>query len=179
MTEIESEYGRHKVPDDIQKKIIDDTYLALNIEDIAKEYFKEEKRLKRLIVKNWIVRHCLNAHSILWTEKTRYEQYLEQDRQYIEEIIEHIEDHEDYLLKILEVLDEKNWQEMLKILDFCVLHYVSNYNFIQGKRKSLEHAFAGIEYIDNRNKDTREEFKTWFEQKIEQNKPEKHLEKKP
>ena len=178
MEKIEIEFQKHKVPEDIQSRILDDTYLALNIGDIAKEYFKEEKRVKRLLIRNKFLQQLLNAYGCIGFNVSNHDQCLKEDEEYLTELIEHIEDHEDYLIEILEVLSKDNWQKMLKVLDFSVIHYASNYNYIQGNRKGLEYALSGIQYCDNRNQDTRKEFKEWFQKTMECEKNPKELEKK-
>ena len=178
MTDIEIEFNRHKVPSDIQKKIVNDTCLALNIGDIAKTYFREEKRIKHVLMKQKVIQKILNASGKIGIESSEYDEYFKSDDRLLGELIDHISTHEDYLLVILEELNENNWQRMMKILDFCVLHYASNYNYIQGMRRSLEYTLNGIDYYDNRNEDTREEFKEWFYSVMEQEKTAKKLEKK-
>lgn len=176
MNELEKEYATHFLPDEIRKCLLDGTYLELNIADIQVELAKTSKKIYRDLIKNSIAGKCKKALSIVF-HKEDLERVLESDADYIVELLTHVADTGELLEEIKEVITEDNYMELAKLTDFLVTKYIENFNYLQGRRSILEHSLNGIEFIDNKNEDTREQVKAFVRGKLAEYRSGKHLEK--
>lgn len=177
MEELEQEYLKHEVSESIRKKILDSTYLEMNIDDILLELFRSSKRTYRELIKNEIVAKFQHLLGKVLSSSADLEEFLNQDADYILDLLVLIADNSEIFAEIKDAITEDNYEDLIKLTDFAVEQYINNYNYIQGQRDSLNASLNGIVSIDCRHSDRREITKEFIRAKINEFTSGKYLEK--
>lgn len=168
MKKIEDMYNEHEVPEELKEKIVDPYILVLNIEDVVKRLVKEEGQLLRTRRRNRLAQKIsVFNKDILKTEDEIYT-----------DMIGVIEDNLDLFTEVTEIIDEDNYQENVKLVDFMVTQYLSNKDYYNSRLKGVDYATRGITFIDNRKHNTHKMVKAFVTKKIIDMKAQKLLEKK-
>lgn len=105
-------------------------------------------------------------------EAKRYQK----DNEVLGEIMDFIFDFKNYITKLIKVLNNDNYQEILKFTDFLTDCYNEQITAFERKRAAIELMASGYECIIS-NDDNREAIDELFNQKYSEYKEEKSLEK--
>ena len=167
MPTIEEEYEQYVVDANFQKQIVNAYALAVGMDEVYKGLQKDKRRVIRALVKNMFFQKILFHTRDL----------LEEEQRIFEQMIEHIDENQDLLTPMMELVDEKSFSEVFKMLDFLIEHYHKNKEYYEAQLRTVDEASRGFGYIDNRQQNTREAVKKFLEAKIESMKEQKHLEK--
>ncbi len=168
MKKIEEEYQEHVLPEKVQKYINNPIVLVLNIEDFFRQIRQEESFILRRIRTNHIVEFLL----------PRTKAILQAEEEVLREMLQLIEENLDYFIEITQEINEKNYHEFVKLMDFLVLHYVGNRSYYDAQLESVYQSFQGVDYCDYSQRNTREDIRRLVSQKIGEAKGVKQLEKK-
>lgn len=174
---IEQEYATHIVPKEISDRILDSTYLEINIEDILHELAKNSRKTYMEYLKNRVIYKIIKLTNRITRNNDGFDRILEEDCDYILELLIHIGDNSELFAEIKDAITEENYQELIKLVDFTVKKYDENSKHILGKRKTLITSLKGFS-ITNNSSDSREETKEFVRRKINECIDNKHLEKK-
>ena len=167
MIPIEEEYKQYVVDEKLQKEVINACALAISMDEVYKGLQKDKRRVIRALVKNIILRKiCFQTRDL-----------LDEEARIFEEMIAHVDENQDLLTPMMEVTDDKTFQEVLKMLDFMIEHYNRNKEYYEAQLRAIDEASRGIGYVDNSKENTREAVKSFLEAKLMSMKEQKHLEK--
>ncbi len=168
MIKIEEEYKKHEVPEDLKEKMVDPYVLVLNIEDVVKRLIKEEAQILRTRRRNRLAQKI----SFFNTDILKAEDSVYND------MVKLIDENLDLLTSITELIDEDNYMELVKLVDFMVVQYLSNKEYYKSQLDGIDYATRGITYIDNRKNNNQKLVKAFVMKKIIDMKAQKLLEKK-
>ena len=168
MIKIEEEYIKHEIPEELKEKVIDPYVLVLNIDDVVKRLEKEEAQLLRRRKKN----HIAQKFAFFTTDILRAEDEVYAD------MVDLVDDNLNLLIGITEIIDEDNYLELVKLVDFLVDQYLKNKEYYNSQLKVIDYATKGIVFVDNRKHNTHKMVKAFVTKKIIDMKAQKLLEKK-
>ena len=92
--------------------------------------------------------------------------FYDRDNNYLDQILLMNLIYKNYFEHILLYSDESNLKEMVKLIDFLVLYYGKNIEYIESKRDSLEYELKGFGCINYRDEDYFEVIDEFFINKI-------------
>ena len=168
MKKIEEEYQEYVVSEEIQKRIDSPLVLILNIDDFFKQVRRDEKFISRAIKRNRFVGKVF--------PKTKC--VVDAQEEVLLEMFGLAEENLDYYDNILVEISHDNYQELLKLMDFLITHYMGNRSYYESRLEAIQQSLKGIEFSDYSKRNTREDIQKFFEQKINEIKEKKQLEKK-
>ena len=168
MKTIDEEYQKYAVSEEVQERIDSPVHLILNIGDLMKQIERDERFIARAI----------KIYRLVGRIIPRAKPVLDVQEDVLEEMFQLAEDNLDYYTEIVCEINDKNYKELLKMVDFLVSHYISNRSYYDSRLESIQQAFKGIEFSDYSKRNTREDIQKFFEQKINEIKEKKQLEKK-
>lgn len=174
---LEAEYGKVVVPEVLLKSIKNGRDLSLDIDGILSELARSSKKVYRELLKNYIAKKWKNLVRRLFASDENLDEILEKDADYILELLIHIADNSELFAEIQDSITDENYEEVIRLTEFAVQKYLEQFNYLQGKRKSLEASISGITYIDGKE-DQREAVKEFIRLKINEFTSVKYLEKK-
>ena len=167
MRNIEEEYQKHELPDDIGKTMEDPYYFVLSVDGLMKKMEREEKITARRRGRNRI------SQKIFPSERS----LLQQEEDCLTQMIELLDDDMDLLTQVIETLTKENFHELVKVVDFLVVHYLENKGYIAGRIEALNQSVSGFGYVDCRFENTHPAVKEFLTKKLESMKKAKQLEK--
>ena len=103
--------------------------------------------------------------------------FYDEDNEILDCCLTLIEKQNDYFLTILEIANDNNFKELLKLMDFSVEYYNKHLDYFEMRRDRLEYAYRGITYSNSSYSDNRETFSNFFSQVINSLKQEKSMAK--
>ncbi|MBR3211091.1 MAG: hypothetical protein IKF71_04045 [Bacilli bacterium] len=168
MKSIEEEYDEYAVSDSVKERIDSPLYLILNIEDFFKQVERDETFILRAIRTNHIVGKIL----------PRKKEIFDEQEKVLREMIQLADENLDYYIAIMEEIDDKNYKELLKLMDFLVTHYMGNRSYYDSQLEAIQQAIRGIEFCDYSKRNTRMDIQKLVAKKIGKIKEQKQLEKK-
>ena len=173
MNSIKEQYQNHQVPEDILKTIKDDECAYLNMESATEALYRTGKKVYRQILKNSFLQSLGEiTEPIIHQPDSRI---LIADEKYLNEMLALTEDTICMIQEMMPCINSENYQELVRLLDFIVGQFTSNFQTLGRRRDSLQYAKKGIGYIDGRCDDTREETMEFFKEEIKKYKDEKQL----
>ena len=95
-------------------------------------------------------------------------EFYDEDNSCLDEILLLNLIYENYFKTILLYSDESNVGEMIKLVDFLVLHYGKDVEYVEGKRDNLEYRLKGYGCINYRDEDTYEAISEFFDKRIKE-----------
>lgn len=94
--------------------------------------------------------------------------FYDEDNKCLDEILLLNLIYENYFKTILVNSNESNLREMIKLVDFLVLHYGKDIDYVESKRDNLEYRLKGYGCINCRDEDTYEAVSEFFSKKIKE-----------
>ena len=167
MEEIEKEYEFYEISELIQLNIRDPYALILNIESVLKEFEKQEAMAIRKRFTNRI------AQKVIFYAKD----LLQEEEACWEKVISLIEENMNRLITIIELIDEDNCSDLVKLVDFMMSKYTISLAYYKGQLECLNSAAHGIQMIDYKNQDIHPQVMNFVDCKINAIKKAKKLEK--
>ena len=168
MGSLEDRYKTHEIPKSIKQLFISEDAVGVYLTENNLRLVKLQSKNKRQLLYNKILQ------LIFWFDK----EALNIDRGYLKENDQLFSSTIDMLTSLYSVLDEKNYLEIGKLIDFILELYADNYGVISSKRRALNYNRSGIQFFDNRYSDTREDVEEFFNKETQKYKKDKMLEKK-
>lgn len=173
MDSIKEQFKNHQVPEDIFKKINDDRCAYLNMESAVEALYRTGKKVNRLLIKNAFKQEMGELlEPIFHVPDPRI---LIADEKYLNEMYALVEDTISMIEEMMPCINQDNYQELVRLLDFIVSQFKNNFQTLGRRRESLQYAKKGFGYIDGRCDDTREEVYEFFQEEIKKYKDEKQL----
>lgn len=173
MDSVKEQFKNHQVPEDIVKKIKDDKCACLNMESAVEALYRTEKKVYRQLIKNAFKQEIGElTESIFHVPDPRI---LIADEKYLNEMYALVEDTISMIEEMMPCINQDNYQELVRLLDFLVSQFTNNFQTLGRRRESLQYAKKGFGYIDGRCDDTREEVNEFFSEEIKKYKDEKQL----
>ena len=172
--EIEKEYDSYQV----ESKFVTNydeliSFLLIGIDDtyaIEKEC-KKEYNQNRIWQIDGKIRNFLSF--IFESEEVEFYDY---DNSIIFSIIELIETYRTYFKKIINVANEDNYKELVKLTDFIAKYYGETIDYYEFERDRLEAAYKGFQMSNSKYENNQKIISEFFNNKIQ--KYEKNKEKK-
>lgn len=165
MNKLEEKYYNHEVKEDFKEMIQDDTDLDMALEELIRYIEKDKRKIARDLLKNSAVRKIKRITQLLSRDDT-ISRVLDKDEELINELLEHIDLNLEYLEQIRSLITKNNYKELMRLVDFLVDYYISNLNYLQSRRTSLEHSLSGITYFDGARTDSRDEVNDFYNKTI-------------
>ena len=137
-------------------------YIEVGIGDIEESI--EDLKKQRLLNKKDEIEAKIRNFLFFLFEQEEVE-YYEEDNELIDECIKFSKRYLKIYEEIREIIEEENYQELYKLVEFSTLHYNENVEFLNDQRKNLEYQYQGIYYCSN-HEDTREELIEFLQEKI-------------
>lgn len=159
--EIQKEYNDFKVENSYIKTCSDLNVYALelkeDIEDSISEYRKELKE-------NIKMRKEANARNLLFFIFQKEDtSFYDGDNDLIRKIIEEMTKQIEFIKRIIELINDHNKDELLKLLEFLIYHYSTNVDYLEKERERLEFLIQNI-YFSNNIEDSRQEVNLFIEE---------------
>ena len=166
ISEIEEEFKTYKAKSESVTNLNEFmTYLIVGVDD-AEENIKECKKEIKANKRMYIPACIRNLFPLIYEEED-VEFYLD-DNELIVRMIRATLTQKDYYEKIMGIVDENNFLELLRLADFSTDYYNEFINYIDMKRTSLESLYKGIRVVNNRTSDNSEVFDEFFIKKLEE-----------
>ncbi len=165
--QIEEEYKKHVVPEDLVESIENPYILILNIEDNVKELEKTEKKIIKKKRRNRA------AQTIFLSGR----EVLKEEELYYDQVLELINDNIILMYNVGSVVDPENLSDMIKLIDFMVTKYTDNMAYFASLIEGLDLSMQGISFVDNSKTYSHPAVKEFVENKINALKSAKMLEK--
>lgn len=146
----------------IYKKEDMNYYIEAGIEDIE-ESIEDLKKQRLLNIKDQIEAKIRNFLFFLFEQEEV--EYYDEDNELIKECINFSKIYLKVYQDISEIVDEENYQELYKLVEFSTIHYNENVEYLNDQRRNLEYQYQGIYYFSN-HKDTRDELIEFLQEKI-------------
>lgn len=159
---VEDDYDTYRMRPEVKSGIQDPTTLYLNIEAVIAELEISEKEIAKER------RKCLVKDSIGNLKKTRG---------YYKKILEIIDKNIGALVFMEDTIDENNFRELTKLLDFMVTAYADNVKHYQNKVETVSYHPEGYDFVNERYKYNHEELMKFVKDKLLGLNNEKELEK--
>ena len=167
MEEIEQEYESYVVSDDVKETIVDPFSLVLSIEIIVKKFEKVSVSIRKKKNRNKLYKMIFLGENYL----------IQEEDDCWNKVIKTIEDNTNHLTRIVEVIDEDNFIELAKLVDFMVAKYETNMEFFVARLNSINASYHGFHMVDYSKNYTHPQVMEFVERKINGLKKEKELEK--
>lgn len=173
---IEKEYENYFPKKDIVKSLDQLLiYIEIKLDDIdinIKEEIKE--RRENTIMK--LAGKIRNYMNFIFAEEEV--DFYDEDNDIISECILLENKYKEYLKRIMNIANEDNFVELVKLIDFSFEYYKEHIGYLNGLRESLNYSYMGFNYVDARYQDNRIIFDKFFSQIIKKYTPKKAIEKK-
>ena len=140
------------------------------IEDIEKEY--KEFQIKTDYIrdyKDFIAFMCLGLEETYEAEKDFKGldlNYFKYDNNILIELMDMTLKYRKYFEDIIMVSTEKNYQQLLKIMDFLSKYYGEHIDYFEYKRDKLEKYLQGIDMFNPKYEDNREVLYEFVDKKL-------------
>ena len=174
--EIEEEYRNFKLKSDFVKSKEDFIlFLLIGMEDT---YVLEEDNNREIRINN---RNKLDAKIrkfLFFSDDNSEVDFFDQDNNILLEINKMVEDYRNMYAIMTEIVDEDNYKELVKLVDFCTEYYNYHIDFFDSERDSLEMAMKGICMYNPKYSDNRDVVKEFVENKMREFDKDKILVKK-
>ncbi len=103
-------------------------------------------------------------------------EYYSEDNKILEEIIELIMKYREYYQRTLATVNQENFKELTRLVDFSCEYYNQHVDYFESKRDSLEYSYKGIQYRTNLENEITQ-FDEFFNRKMKQYGENKAVEK--
>lgn len=165
MNKLEEKYSHHEIKADFKEMVQDDIDLDMAVEELIRYIEKDKRKIAKDLLKNSAVRKIKRLTQLL-SRDASISSVLDKDEELINELLEHIDLNLEYLEQIRSLITKDNFKELMRLVDFLVDYYISNLNYIQSRRTSLEHSLSGITYFDGARTDSRDEVNEFYNKTI-------------
>ena len=163
MESVKDKYSRHQIPSERLDKIHNHKELYRNMENAIDAMDRSERKIIRKLIKNDLLSEVQFFAGDVFSVPNR--DLLELREDYYNQLIGLIEENINMISRMMSFLSQDNFMEIFRLFDFMVDQYAMHYRMLSSKLDGLEFAKKGIEYLDCRYPDTRDETSAFFQKK--------------
>jgi len=173
--EIEKEYEEYKIKSDFVTDLEGfQAFMIIGIDDTDESIADTLKEIK---LNNRVKLETAIKNFFLAPFGMRTEDLCDEDNDILRKVAAYTASYREFFERILELADESNFKELLRLVDFSTEYYNEQMSYYESQRDALEYSAKGINFFNSKYSDEREVFQKFMDKKLSSYNPTKSVEK--
>ena len=173
--EVEKEYETYEIKSDFVTSLEEfQSFIEIGIDDTEESIADTLKEIK---LNNRAKLEIAIKNLFLSPFGMKMEDICDEDNDILKKVAAYTASYREFFEKILELADEGNFKELLKLVDFSTEYYNQQISYYESQRDALEYSAQGISFFNSKYSDEQEVFQRFMDKKLSSYNPTKSVEK--